>query len=80
MLKFMKMENCSSVFKKKKSEKMFGKWKNYFFKRVGAERNIPLTGKVLHRSKLLRFGILKVYSIKRDIPLTDIPLSGLHCR
>ena len=34
---------------------------------------------VLHRSKLLRFGELKIYSIKRVIPLTDIPLSRLDC-
>ena len=28
---------------------------------------------------MLRFGTLKTYSIKRDIPLTDIPLSGFDC-
>ena len=28
---------------------------------------------------MLRFGTLKIYSIKRGIPLTDIPLSGFDC-
>ena len=29
---------------------------------------------------MLRFGTLKTYSIKRDIPLIDIPLSGFDCK
>ena len=76
--KFMKMENCSSVLNKIKSQKWSsGKWKNYSFKRNNFKMQYSINREILHRSKLLRLGILKIYSIERVIRLTNIPLSGL---
>ena len=53
--------------------------KNIPLNGIASKHNIPLTGKFQHRSKLLRLGTLKIYSFKRVIPLTDIPLSGFDC-